>query len=114
MIIFLVLTLVFWLAVAGFTLMLWISIQPGNWLGSWQKQLRKWDLAGKELLYRVLGGCGICTAHAIAQLSFPVYVAFLLFADAWPLGWLASLLWYGVYVSVATNLNLFFITKLFK
>jgi uncharacterized membrane protein len=114
MMIFLVYTLIFWLAVAGFTLMLWVSIQPGNWLEKWQKQLREWDLAGKEFLYRIGGGCQICFCHAIAHISFLVYVAFFLATGLWAFGIIGSVIWFGLYICVSTNLNLYFITKLYK
>jgi hypothetical protein len=114
MTLFLLYTAIFWLGVASLSFLLWISIQPGNWAERWQIQLRKWDLAGKELLYRTLGGCAICTSHLIAQLSFPFYLAFSLATDIWPLGWITSIIWYGLYIGITTNLNLFFITKLHK
>jgi hypothetical protein len=114
MMLFLFYTLIFWLAVAGFTFMLWVSIQPGNWAEKWQNRLRKWDLDGNEFLYRIMGGCQVCFSHAIAQVSFLFYVAFFLSLDIWAPGIIGSIIWYIVYISVCTNINLFFITKLYK
>lgn len=111
---FIVFSLIFWIGVAGFTFMLWVSIQPGNWAEKWQNKLRAWDLSGNEFLYRVMGGCQVCFAHAVAQLSFLVYLAFFFCLELWSMGFLGGLIWYGLYISISTNLNLFFITKLYK
>lgn len=111
---FIVYTVVFWLAVAGLTFMLWVSIQPGNWAEKWQRKLRQWDVNGNEFLYRVMGGCQLCFSHAIAQLSFLLYVALFFALEIWSLGIVGSVIWYLVYISMCTNLNLFFITKLYK
>lgn len=51
MITFLLYTLVAWLANACLIKILYISIQPGQWLDKllhWQDRLHKWDLEGKE------------------------------------------------------------------
>lgn len=111
---FIILTTVFWIATAGFMFLLWISIQPGNWAEKWQNKLRAWDLSGKEFLYRTMGGCAACSSHMIAQVSFPVYITFILSVYQWPLSVAGSILWYGMYVAISTNLNLIFISKLYK
>lgn len=126
MITFLLFTMLAWLGTASLTKILYISIQPGQWLDkllNWQERLRSWDLQGKELLVKTGGLCELCFSHAVAFVSFWAYVFFMhAVADYWITDHLdnaliiaaANVIWYLLYVSIGANLSLYFITKLFQ
>lgn len=126
MITFLLYTIVAWLANACLIKILYISIQPGQWLDKllhWQDRLHKWDLEGKEFLVKAGGLCELCFSHFVTFVSYWFYLLFM----HWAIGyWITALvensiaafvinlIWYLAYVGIGTNLALYFITKLFR
>lgn len=126
MILFILFTLIAWVGTASLSKILYISIQQGQWLDQllgWQGRLYKWDLAGKQLLAKAGGYCELCFSHALSFISFWCYLIFSFEVahywiaepiDSLLLKILVSFLWYLIYVSVSTNLSLYFITKLFQ
>lgn len=126
MTIFLVFTTIAWLATACMAMLLYVSIQPGQWLDkllNWQALLHKWDLQGKELLVKAGGMCELCFSHFISSLSYWLYLFFTSHTIHY---WITvpvesavavvivNITWYLAYVAVGTNLSLFFITRLFR
>lgn len=126
MITFLLYTLVGWMANACLAKILFISIQPGQWLDKllhWQDRLHKWDLQGKELLVKNGGLCEMCFSHMVTFVSYWCYVFFMHTAIGY---WitdpveqtavciLVNIIWYLAYMGIGTNLSLYFITKLFQ
>lgn len=126
MITFLLYTLVAWAANACLAKILYISIQPGQWLDkllNWQDRLHRWDLEGKEFLVKAGGLCELCFCHAISFCSFWLYLFFmhqvLGFWITDPIGsnlagFLINIIWYLAYVGIGTHLALYFVTQLFK
>lgn len=124
--IFLLYTLVAWLATASLTKVLHISIQHDQWLDNlldWQNRLFQWDMHGRTFLAKAGGLCEICFAHALAFISYWVYLIFMnTVAGLWLtdsidniiLSFFANVVWYLVYVSISTNLSLYFLVKLFQ
>lgn len=123
---FLLYTILAWLANACLIKILHTSIQPGQWLDSllhWQQRLQQWDMEGKVFLAKAGGYCELCFSHLLTAAGFWVYVWFMnSVMGAWisdglhhilP-ALLANILWYFVYVSIGTNLSLYFIVKLFQ
>lgn len=123
MLTFLLYTILALLANACLAKIIFISIQPGQWLDrlfNWQKRLRQWDLEGKTFLVKAGGYCELCFSHLITFISFWCY---LLFSKAVLHAWLTAevkniiaavtinLIWYLVFISLGTNLSLFFINK---
>ena len=126
MIIFLLFTIIAWLANACLVKILFISIQQGQWLDkllNWQERLRRWDLRGKEFLVKAGGMCELCFSHAVTFISFWAY---MLVANEVLTYWITTpvscmlpkvivnVIWYLVYVSIGTNLSLYFISKMYK
>lgn len=126
MITFLLFSVVALIANASLSKILYISIQSGQWLDSlfgWQNKLQKWDLAGHQFLAKAGGLCELCFSHLITFISFWCYVLFMnQIVGYWittPVdGWLPivlfNIMWYLAYVSIGTNLSLYFINKLFQ
>lgn len=114
----LLITMLIGTASLGF--ILFMSIQQGQWLDlifSWQKKLREWDISGTTkgmILSKILGYCELCFSHLMAFIGFWVTLALIItiFDVNIPI-WI-YFIWYVVQVSISTNLNLYFITKLFK
>ena len=94
------------LGLSCFSALLWFSIQPGQFLGFWQKKLRDFDLKGHNTAWHFLGGCSVCTAHFIALCSIPLYVYF-----TWDFDQLIIRCFF--YNFIAAVSNYLFITKLF-
>lgn len=123
---FLLYTIIAWLATACLTKILFISIQPGQWLDkllNWQQRLREWDMQGKEFLVKAGGLCEVCFSHMITFLSFWAYVFFMnQVLQVWVTNPLegffpmivVNVIWYLCYVSIGSILSLYFITKLFR
>jgi hypothetical protein len=120
---FLLYTVIAILANACLAKILYISIQPGQWLDKllgWQRRLQQWDIQGKTFLVKAGGYCELCFSHFISFVSFWCYV---LFAAQVLHTWLTAgidniaiaiainIIWYLVYISLATNLALIFITN---
>ncbi len=126
MILFLAYTIVAWIATASVVKVLHISIQPGQWLDkllNWQQRLQAWDMHGNEFAAKVGGYCEACFSHLLSFAAFWVYLFFMNAVlgvwitdgvDGWWIKAVANAVWYLVYVSVATNLSLYFIVKLFN
>lgn len=126
MIIFLLYTMVAWLANAGLVKIIYISIQPGQWLDkllNWQQRLQKWDMQGRVFYAKAGGYCELCFSHVLTFAGFWLYVVFMnevvgYWISAPVEGLLASIFvnftWYLAYISIGTNLSLYFITKLFE
>ena len=114
------------IANASVVKILYVSIQPGQWLDvllKWQYRLQRWDLEGKVFLSKAGGYCELCFSHFITVLGFVCYAAFMQLAvGEWISAGLSdmfsvvfvNLVWYLVYVSIGTNLSLYFIVKLFQ
>jgi hypothetical protein len=123
---FLLYTLGALIANAGLVKILYISIQPGQWLDqllSWQRRLQQWDIEGKQFLAKAGGYCELCFSHILTVVGFFCYAFFMntvieywISDDVQGVGvWvLVNLLWYLLYVSIGTNLALYFIVKLFR
>lgn len=123
MIAFLLYTILALIANACLTRILFISMQPGQWLDSllgWQKLLQKWDRQGKTFLVKVGGYCELCFCHAVTFISFWAYVLMMRMVVCY---WITdevnnliaaatiNFIWYLTYVSIGTNLSLHFINK---
>lgn len=123
---FLIYTIVAWLANACIAKILYISIQPGQWLDkllNWQERLHKWDLQGYEFLVKNGGLCELCFSHIVSFIGFWVYLLFMQTVigywitapvDNTIICMLVNVIWYLGYVAISTNLSLYFITKLFQ
>lgn len=126
MVTFLLYTVMALLANAGMAMILYISLQQGQWLDkllNWQHRLQLWDMEGKEFLAKAGGYCELCFSHFITFVGFWPYAFFMNYAaDAWVTDNVAStgiavlinITWYLFYVSIGTNLTLYFITRLFQ
>lgn len=126
MITFLLYTIMALVVNACLAKILYISIQPGQWLDKllyWQYRLQQWDIEGKEFLAKAGGYCELCFCHAVTVLGFLFYAFFMNMAvGEWVTGgvnefWIACIVnitWYIAYVSAGTNLSLYFIIKLFQ
>ncbi len=126
MITFLLYTLLAWVANASLVKILHVSIQQGQWLDkllNWQDRLYNWDIEGKEFLAKAGGLCELCFSHAITFISFWCYTLFMSEAldlwvtariDSWLLALFINVLWYLIYISIGTNMALYFIIKLFR
>lgn len=123
---FLLYTLAFWAGTAAFIMIAFFLIQEGQLLGGWQhvlSRLRNSRSAFKRELAKPLGDCEMCFAHALAAISF---CAYLFFAKEVVGFWISDLvttaffkvvttmIWYMIYVPVATILSLLTITKIFR
>lgn len=121
MLTFLLYTIFALIANACLAKIIFISIQPGQWLDKllhWQQRLQRWDLQGKTFLVKAGGYCELCFSHLITFISFWCYVmvskvvlGFWLTAgvDNLVLKIAVNIIWYLVYISLGTNLALIFI-----
>lgn len=106
-----IVTLIFLIATACFAKVLYISIQPDQWLDrllKWQQRLDAWGAKGgflNEYRYRSWGGCMICFSRFVAFWSF---WAWLLFAPTF-VWWQYPFVWLA-FVSVSTVLNIKFLS----
>lgn len=126
MITFLLYTLLAWVANASLVKILHVSIQQGQWLDkllNWQDRLYNWDIEGKDFLAKAGGLCELCFSHAITFISFWCYILFMSEVlglwvtariDSWLLALFINVLWYLIYISIGTNMALYFIIKLFR
>ncbi|MBS1771526.1 MAG: hypothetical protein JST82_01610 [Bacteroidetes bacterium] len=126
MLIFLLYTIIGWIANACLVKLLFVSIQPGQWIDkllNWQKRLQEWDKQGKIGIVKIGGYCEICFSHFLTFIAFWCYMLFMKIAvGQWitddvhstPQIILINAIWYLVYVSIGTNLSLYFISKLFS
>lgn len=121
-------TFLFWFSGGCFAKILFLSIQRGQWLDKllgWQNKLRNWDISGTQrgVFFSKIGGyCELCFSHAIAFLNFWAYLWFLVIKSHFitynVTGVISTIfltiLWYLIFVSSATIINLWFIVKLFN
>lgn len=126
MITFILYTIVAWVANASIAKIIFISIQPGQWLDkllNWQKRLYEWDIEGNEFLAKAGGLCELCFSHLITFVGYWAYLFFMQTAigywvtspvDNHLTAFLVNIIWYLVYVSIGTNMAVYFITKLFQ
>ena len=126
MITFLLYTIIAWIATAALAKILHISIQQDQWLDNllgWQNRLYQWDVNGKTFLAKAGGLCELCFSHAVSFISYWVYAMFMNVVvgtwltssiDSILLSFFINVIWYLVYVAIATNLSLYFIVKLFQ
>lgn len=98
------------IATACFLNMLYRSIQPGQWLDGWQKQLRQWDLAGKQVLFKMLGGCPLCTFNTLSQITMIVLTVGM-FLTGWFTGY-QSIFSYLVFTPITVILSLFIYNRI--
>lgn len=122
---FLIVSIISWVSIAAIAKMLYISIQPDQWLDkllNWQDKLQKWGVGSgfwDEYRYKSWGGCAICFSRFVAFWGFWAYLfmsvflvqAWLPYADWW-VTIIANLMWYVAFCSVSTIINIFVITKL--
>lgn len=126
MITFLLYTTLALLANACLARIIFISIQPGQWLDTilnWQTRLQRWDRQGKIFLVKAGGYCELCFSHAITFICYWGYAIVMQQAIG---QWITThvsnigativinIIWYLAYISIGTNLSLHFITKLYK
>lgn len=108
----------FMFSVACFVWLLYCAIQPEQLFGKWQNVLRAWnekDSAFYTMLAKWGGDCQLCYSHAMAFLSIPVYLVYMYGFGVWAInGILLNAIWFIMYWAISTNLNLFFITKLWR
>lgn len=126
MITFLIFTLAFVLANAAFATLIWVSIQPEQWIDrlfGWQKMLNKIGMKpgfGNEFLYKALGGCEFCFCHFITVICFVFYCLFMSNVIGWfdvKSTWVQivlNIVWYLLYNSMGTIFSFLFITKLLR
>ncbi len=124
--VFILYTIIAWLANASLIKIVHVSIQPGQWLDSllhWQQRLQKWDMEGKTFLAKAGGYCELCFSHLLTFAGYWIYAAFMYGALDVRISnglhniigiILVNILWYFVYVGIGTNLALYFITRLFE
>jgi hypothetical protein len=126
MTVFLLYTIMALIVNASLAKILYISIQSGQWLDKllhWQYRLQQWDIEGKEFLAKAGGYCELCFSHAVTVLGFTFYTFFMnTVVGVWVsegqedvcAALAVNIIWYFAYVSVGTNLSLYFIIKLFQ
>lgn len=101
------------IANACFVLIMYISIQPTQWLGAWDKVLSNMDKKG-IVWVKPLGYCELCFSHMMTFFLFWVYAFFMTDNGLWHFGVISSIIWFLVYDVIGTILSLYFVTKLFK
>lgn len=122
---FVLLTLFFLLATAAMAKMLYISIQPDQWLDKlfdWQAKLAHWgQLSGwwNEYRYKAWGGCATCFSRVVSFWAFGVYVFVAHFAfdawfhfDSWVIAIIVNFIYWAFYTSLSTMLNMVAILKI--
>ena len=108
------------IGIGSLSLILFVSIQSEQWLDllfKWQNKLRNWDTSGTikgMILSKILGYCELCFSHLIAFLGFWITLIMTLNLFDLNIDWWIYIFWYIIQVSISTNINLYFITKLFK
>lgn len=98
------------IGLACFNNLLWISIQADQWLGSWQKVLRKLDLAGKTAPFKMLGGCETCTFHFLSLVEFITTIVIAHHLLSWQM-WILS---YFIIVPITSIFSLLIFKALHK
>jgi len=119
---FLVYTFIAWISIAAIAKVLYISIQPEQWLDKllhWQDKLHHWGTQTgfwNEYRYKSWGGCSVCFSRFVAFYGFWAYLFMAVFlGDCWlHTGhlWsdiLANIIWYISFCSVSTIFNIFVI-----
>jgi hypothetical protein len=100
MIPFLLYTIFFILGSVSFVTVMWVSIQPGQWLDSlfgWQRVLNRIGMRSgpfNELVYKAFGGCMFCFCHWMSFLCFWTYALFMTQNVGWFSG--SHIVWVGL------------------
>lgn len=113
------------IGIAAFSKVLFISIQPDQWLDkvlNWQNRLHKWSVGTTfwdEYRYKSWGGCALCFSRFTAFFSFWAYLFMSLYlGQIWlphTLVWvdiLANVFWWIAFCSISTIFNFIVITKI--
>lgn len=120
---FIVITLFCLLCTGCVAKVLYISIQPDQWIDTlfkWQKLISYFgDRPGplNTLLYKTLGGCSFCFSHAITFICFWGYVLVMISGHLWPIfdtvlgQWAFNVCWYMGFISFGTTLSNILIGK---
>lgn len=87
---------------ACFNNLVWISIQADQLFGAWQNVLRKWDMDGNTVPFKMLGGCETCTFHLLSLVEF-ILCACLLPSPVYGWYWILA---YLVFVPITSILSL--------
>lgn len=126
MLLFLLYSVLALVANAALAKILYISIQPGQWLDTllnWQARLQQWDMQGKSFLVKAGGYCELCFSHLITFVCYWCYVLFSVQVlhmwittpvDNVVMAVVINIIWYLVYISLGTNLSLLFIVRPLK
>lgn len=120
---FIFLAIVAILATACVAKVAYMTTQPGMIFGGWQHVLNRMNDANSRVanwLYRPLGGCELCFAHAWGVLSFIGFVCFInyiAFPGFWTVHWsfmsiVANVAFYLMYVCTSTVVSTMCITRL--
>lgn len=116
--------LVFLLSTAAIAKVIFITIQPGQIFGGWQRVLNKLNDAHSRFanaIYRPLGGCEICFSHMLGVISYALFAGFIYYVlGSWPFN-MTNDLWvnigtnfvgYMMYVCTSTVLSTYAITRI--
>ena len=119
------------LATMCFTKIAYFSIQHGQWadlLFHWQRMLDhlyESKSKFKNYMFKVLGGCIMCFSHAIAFVSFWLYLFFCLsipkfwitdivdYQNDWRgqiVFWGINVIWYVIYMSITVTATALFVS----
>lgn len=127
-------TVLFWLANSAFVKLMYLSIQPGQWLDmlfNWQDHLNKWYQSNSRFyngLAKAAGDCQQCFSVWLTFISWWCYVLFMnVVLHSWItdglsvkhgtilyffLAGLINIIWYMVYWCIGSVFSLFVV--LFK
>lgn len=97
---FIIYTILFWLANACVLFILHVAIQPGQMFEAWGDKLIDWDRRGKLFLSKAGGLCEMCYSFWFSLILSPVYVYFV--HELWTFGIVVSIIWFIIYHSIAT------------
>lgn len=122
---FIIITILYLFLGAAFAKVLHFSTQPDQWLDDlvgWQKMIEKFGAKGgyiNKILFKALGGCEFCFAHAITFFLFWLYVFLCRFGfNVWPvfegvaIQWVFNISWYVLFVSTGTVISSLTINRL--
>lgn len=113
MLMFIVYTVIFWIANIAMAQFLYKAIQQGamfDVLFGWQKMLAKLYSKGglRELLGKFLGDCAQCFMHFVSIINFAMYAIVMnkwigvwIENDSEVWYWVLNVIWYLTYVSIA-------------
>lgn len=111
--IFFILNVFAWFAIASLTKLLWVATQPGEIFGKWQDVLAKWDEKG-SIWFKLLGGCSTCTGHFMTIISYIPFITFAYFTDLFPFNGWHVLTWYLIYVPIGAIITIHLLSNTIK